>query len=197
MAIDKPRIEKAVREILIGLGDNPDREGLIETPKRVAKMYAEVFEGMSYSNKEIATMFTKCFEDETEGVSRYHDMVVMMDIPTFSYCEHHMSIMYGMKVSVAYIPTGKVIGLSKIARIVDMVCKRLQLQEKIGADVAEVISIATGSDDVAVIIHAEHSCMTARGIKKPGTVTYSSTLRGKFDTDSVLRQELFQILGGK
>jgi len=195
--IDKVKIEKAIREILIGLGDNPDRVGLIDTPKRVAKMYEEVFEGMNYSNTEIAKMFTKCFEDETEGVSRYHDMVVMKDIPSFSYCEHHMSIIYGMKISVAYIPTGKVIGLSKIARIVDMVCKRLQLQEKIGVDVAEVISMATGSEDVAVIINAEHSCMTARGIKKPGTVTYSSTLRGKFDTDSVLRQELFQILGGK
>ena len=131
--INKKLIEKSIRNILIALGDDPEREGLIDTPKRVAKMYEEVFEGMLYTNEEIATMFDKCFEDTTMG-----DLVVVDDIPIFSYCEHHMALMYDMSVSVAYIPNGRVIGLSKIARIADMVGKRLQLQERIGSDIKEI-----------------------------------------------------------
>lgn len=139
--IDKLRIEKAVREILESLGDDPEREGLKETPKRVAKMYEEVFEGMNYTNKQLAEKFCKCFETDN------NDLVVIKDIPIFSYCEHHMALMYNMTVSVAYIPNGKVLGLSKFARIADMVGKRLQLQERIGSDIAEIIQIATGSND--------------------------------------------------
>ena len=186
--IDKEKIEKAIKDILIAIGENPEREGLIETPKRVAKMYEEVFEGIKYSNKEIADMFSKCFSHEEK------DIVIVKDIPAFSYCEHHMALMYNMSVTVAYIPNGKVIGLSKIARIVDMVTKRLQLQEKIGTDIAEVVSLACNTKDVAVIIEAEHSCMTARGIRKPGVKTNTLTLRGKFKENKEVKEELFLML---
>lgn len=186
--IDKERIERAINEILIALGENPEREGLVETPKRVAKMYEEVFEGIKYSNKEIADMFGKCFKHEE------NDIVLEKDINAFSYCEHHMALMYNMNISVAYIPNGKVIGLSKIARIVDMVTKRLQLQEKICADIAEVMQLACDTQDVAVFVEAEHSCMTARGIKKTGVKTRTFTLKGKFKEDKEIKEELFRML---
>ena len=185
--IDKAAIEYHIREILKALGDDPEREGLKETPSRVARMYEEVFEGMKYTNDEIAEMFNKTFEEygnDDEGVSRIGDMVVVKDIDIFSYCEHHMALMYDMKVTVAYVPNGKVIGLSKIARVADMVSKRLQLQERIGSDIADVITKITGSEDVAVYIEGCHSCMTARGIKKNQAKTYTQTLRGKFQNES-------------
>ncbi len=187
--INFEEIEKHIRGILIALGDDPDREGLRETPARVAKMYGEVFEGMNYTNAEIAEMFNRSFED---GFSHgENDIVVVKDIEAFSYCEHHLALMYDMKVTIAYIPKGKVLGLSKIARIADMAAKRLQLQERLGADIAEIIQIASGSEDVAVFIEANHSCMTARGIKKPSAKTVTSTLRGRFDMDSDLRDKLY------
>ena len=185
--IDKDAIEYHIREILKALGDDPEREGLKETPSRVARMCEEVFEGMNYTNDEIAEMFNKTFEEygnDDEGVSRIGDMVVVKDIDIFSYCEHHMALMYDMKVTVAYVPNGKVIGLSKIARVADMVSKRLQLQERIGSDIADVITKITGSQDVAVYIEGCHSCMTARGIKKNQAKTYTQTLRGKFQNES-------------
>ncbi len=187
--INYAEIEKHIRGILIALGDDPDREGLRETPARVAKMYGEVFEGMNYTNAEIAEMFNKSFED---GFSRGgNDIVVVKDIEVFSYCEHHLALMYDMKVTVAYVPKGKVLGLSKIARIADMAAKRLQLQERLGSDIAEIITLASGSEDVAVFIEANHSCMTARGIKKPAAKTVTSTLRGRFETDNNLRDKLY------
>ena len=181
MAIDTEAIKYHVRGILEALGDNPDREGLKETPDRVAKMYEEVFEGMNYTNEEIAEMFNKTFSDNLDtDCSHCGDMVVVRDIDIFSYCEHHLALMYDMKVTVAYIPHGKVIGLSKIARVADMVAKRLQLQERIGSDIADIITMITGSEDVAVYIEGCHSCMTARGICKSNTKTYTQTLRGRF-----------------
>ncbi|MBP3325834.1 MAG: GTP cyclohydrolase I FolE [Coprococcus sp.] len=189
MAIDKEAIKEHIRGILIALGDDPDREGLRETPDRVARMYEEVFEGMNYTNDELAEMFGKTFHEE-DVVRHTDDMVFVKDIEVFSYCEHHLALMYDMKVSVAYIPKDKVIGLSKIARIADMVARRLQLQERIGADIAYIISKATGSEDVAVLIEANHSCMTARGIKKPGSKTVTATFRGRFETDIQLQNKL-------
>jgi GTP cyclohydrolase I len=183
--INKKLIEKSVRNILIALGDDPDREGLIDTPKRVARMYEEVFEGMLYTNEEIAKMFDKCFEDTTMG-----DLVVVDEIPIFSYCEHHMALMYDLTVSVAYIPKGRVIGLSKIARIADMVGKRLQLQERIGSDIMEILQTILNTDDVAVVIQGRHSCMSARGIKKP-SITRTCALGGEFRKNAALRQELY------
>lgn len=183
------RAEELVRELLELVGENPEREGLKETPKRVVGMMKEVLEGTNYTNEEIAEKFGKCFGEDYEEKSS-SGMVVMNDIPIFSFCEHHLALMYNMTVTVAYIPKKKVIGLSKIARIADMVGKRLQLQEKIGNDIAEIIAMATDCEDVAVLIKGEHSCMTARGIKKPGTVTKTSTFRGRFKEDMLLRQEL-------
>lgn len=182
---NREKIEKAVYDILEAIGENPAREGLNETPKRVAKMYEEVFEGIQYSNDEIAEMFSKTFEQAGDNI------VIMKDIPAFSYCEHHLALMYNMKITVAYLPNGRVLGLSKITRIVDMVTKRLQLQEKIGTDIADVIAKACNTNDVAVYIEGEHSCMTTRGIKKPGVVTDTYTMRGKFKKDNNLRQEFF------
>ena len=183
------KIEDAVRDILVALGDDPERVGLQETPKRVAKMYDEVFEGMRYTNDEIAAMFDKCFEEPEAK-----DLVLMKDIDAFSYCEHHLALMYNMKISVAYIPDGRVIGLSKIARIVDMVCKRLQLQERIATDIADIMQKILHTHDVMVVIEGEHSCMTARGIKKPGTVTNSAVVRGLFKESSTLRAEVYSLL---
>ena len=182
--IDKKAIEEHIRGILVALGDDPNREGLIDTPKRVAKMYEEVFEGMNYTNHEIAQMFDKTFEEDMDIKTDSKDMVVVKDIDIFSYCEHHMALMYDCKVTVAYIPNGKVIGLSKIARVADMVSKRLQLQERIGSDIAEIISEITGSQDIAVMIEGCHSCMTARGIKKNNSKTFTRTLRGRFKDES-------------
>ena len=192
MAIDKKAIEQHIRGILVALGDDPQREGLIDTPARVARMYEEMFEGMNYSNDEVAEMFNKTFEEESEFCEFDQDMVIVRDIDIFSHCEHHLALMYDMKVTVAYIPAGKVIGLSKIARIADMVSKRLQLQERIGADIAEIIQKVTGSEDVAVLISGRHSCMSARGIKKPDAKTYTSTLRGRFREDPILAMRIEQ-----
>ena len=188
--IDTKAIEEHIRGILIALGDDPDREGLKETPQRVARMYTEVFEGKNYSNAEIAEMFNKSFEQQSGS----DDFVLVKDIEAFSYCEHHMALMYDMKISVAYIPNGRVLGLSKIARIADMACKRLQLQERIGSDIAEIMELASGSSDIAVFIEANHSCMTARGIKKPGSKTSTVTLRGRFQNDTALQNRLMMQL---
>lgn len=186
MAIDKEAIKFHIEGILKALGDNPEREGLKDTPQRAANMYEEVFEGMNYSNDEIAEMFDKSFEVSSE----HNDMVIVRDINAFSFCEHHLALMYDMKITVAYIPCGKVLGLSKIARIADMVTKRLQLQERIGSDIAEIMQKVTGSQDVAVMIEAHHSCMTARGIKNVTSKTYTTTLRGRFENDVSLQNRL-------
>ncbi|MCI6580844.1 MAG: GTP cyclohydrolase I FolE [Oscillospiraceae bacterium] len=189
MAIDTEAIKYHIRGIIEALGDDPDREGLVDTPERVAGMYEKVFEGMNYTNDEIAQMFNKTF---TAGNSDSEDdMVIVKDIDIFSYCEHHMALMYDMKVAVAYIPRGKVIGISKLARIADMVGKRLQLQERIGSDIAEIVQKITGSEDVAVLIEGCHSCMTARGIQKTNSKTVTSTLRGRFRKDAALQNRLF------
>lgn len=190
MAIDKEAIKEHIRGILVALGDDPNREGLKETPDRVAKMYEEVFEGMNYSNHEIAQMFNKTFQDKMDFEEAGNDMVMVKDIEIFSYCEHHLALMYDMKVSVAYVPNGKVIGLSKIARIADMVGKRLQLQERIGSDIAEIMQEILDTKDVAVVIEGTHSCMTARGIKKNAASTKTYTLRGAFREDSFLQMRL-------
>lgn len=182
-------IETCIHNLLVALGEDPDREGLKETPNRVRRMYHEIYAGMKLTNDQIAAKFNKCFEDVSTG-----DLVTVTDIPIFSMCEHHMALMYNMKVHVGYIPKGKVIGLSKVARIADMVSRRLQLQERIGMDIAEVLEKVLGTDDIIVVIEGEHSCMTARGIKKVGTKTRTSALRGIFSTDSELRREFYSLI---
>ena len=193
--IDIEKISSCIREILIALGDDPDREGLRETPKRVAKMYEEVFAGMTLSNDEIAQLFGTTFDEEDMVEQSSNRCVIVRNIPIFSYCEHHLALMYNMKVSVAYLTKEKMIGLSKIARIADMVGRRLQLQERIGEEIAEIVEKITESDAIIVMIHGEHSCMTSRGIKKPGTLTTTVTYRGeRINHDSDLRQELLMLM---
>lgn len=190
--IDKEAIEKHIRGILIALGDNPDREGLIETPKRVANMYEEIFQGMNYTNDEIIKIYNKNFEVSNNLDS--NDMVIVKDIEIFSCCEHHLALMYDMSVTVAYIPKDRVIGLSKIARICDMVGKRLQLQERIERDIAYIVSKIINSEDIAVLIKGKHSCMTARGINKTNSFTETSTFMGEFKKNYVLQNRLFNRL---
>lgn len=190
--IDSDKIQQAVVMLLEALGDDPEREGLKETPKRVAKMYQEVFEGMRYTNDEIAEMFDKCFEDTTTG-----DLVVIDNIPIFSYCEHHLALMYDMTVSVGYIPKGRVIGLSKVARIADMCAKRLQLQERIGTDIYEILQKILKTEDIIVVIEGSHSCVTARGIKKVGSTTKTACCKGWFRNSDALRQEFYSLINNK
>ena len=193
MAIDVQAIEEHIRGILIALGDDPEREGLKDTPKRVAKMYEDIYKGMCYTNDEIAGMLNTTFEDDLALGNAENDLVFMKDIEIFSHCEHHLALMHNMKVAVAYIPKQKVIGLSKIARIADMAGRRLQLQERIGSDIAEILQKITESEDVAVIIQGEHGCMTTRGIQKPGAKTITTTLRGRFNTDPMLNNKLMML----
>ncbi len=186
--MDTKAIEAHVKGILEAIGEDPDREGLRETPQRVAKMLGEMLEGIAYSNHEIAEMFGKTFDNDCLAESE--NAVIMRDITVFSYCEHHLALMYDMSVNVAYVPRGKVLGLSKIARICDMAAKRLQLQERIGRDIAEIISEAADTPDVGVTISGCHSCMTARGIKNSNAKTYTTTYLGAFRDDAALRELL-------
>lgn len=185
---DREKIMQAVRMIIEALGDDPERDGLKGTPDRVARAYEEIFEGMRFTNDEIAEMFKVTFECKTTG------LVVENDIPIFSMCEHHILPMYDMKVSVGYIPNGKVIGLSKLGRIADMVSKRLQLQERIGEDIAYILQKALDTEDVIVVIEGKHSCMTMRGIKDREAFTKTATLKGRFETNSALRQEFYSLI---
>ena len=185
---DREKVEKAVYAFLEGMGEDPTREGLAETPRRVAGYWEELLEGNNYTNKEIANKYSKKFLVNS-------DPLVVKEVKNvYSHCEHHLALMYNMTVVVAYIPNQvgdkyEVIGLSKIPRIVDRCAKRLQLQEKLAEDIAECISIATGSKDVFVNIVADHACVSARGAKSDGTtdVTY---LGGKFKENSDLRNEI-------
>lgn len=182
-------LESAVKQILEIVDPNPSRGGLCETPHRVAKMYEEIFQGSFFTNDEIAKLLDKCFIEPDAK-----DLVVMSNIPAFSYCEHHMALMYNMKISVAYLPNGKVIGLSKIARIVDLVTKRLQLQERIGDDIAYIMEKICNTSDCMVVITGEHSCMTARGISKPGVATSTAVLHGMFRENDALRKEVYDLI---
>ena len=193
MAIDKIKIEEHIRGILLAIGENPEREGLKETPARVASMYEEIYEGIGYTNDDIAEMFNKTFEEDLIILDGSKEMVVMKDIEIFSNCEHHLALMYNMNVTIAYLPCGKILGLSKLARIADMAAKRLQLQERIGSDIAEIMQKVTGSEDIAVIIEGQHACMTARGIKNTKAVTTTTTLRGRFNNDDSLTDKLFRL----
>lgn len=181
-------IEKCVYNILLALGENPDRPGLVETPKRVRKAYQEIFSSIDKSNEKIAEENSKSFDIES------NDLVTELHIPCYSMCEHHLLPMK-LDISIGYLPKGKVLGLSKMARIADAVCRRPQLQERIGHDIADIMMKATGSEDVIVVISGDHYCMTMRGVKKPGTYTRTAAMRGKFDTDHALRQEFYNLIG--
>ena len=189
--IDTLAIEEAVKNILVALGENPDREGLIETPKRVAKAYVEIFDGINYTNEELAAMYDKGFTDEDleQNQTGFGEFVLIQGIKAYSCCEHHMAPML-LDVHVAYIPSSKVLGLSKIPRIVKHVTKRLQLQERIGKDIYDVMNLITGSEDICVIIEGRHLCVEMRGVNETNSVTKTMFCGGKFKNDAQLRKEL-------
>ena len=189
--IDTAKIEKAVKQIMEAIGEDLNRPGLQETPARTAKMYAEMFEGMQYTNQEIASMFSKDFE-----ITASTDWVVMKNISIFSFCEHHFALMYNMVAHIAYKPNGRVIGLSKIARIAGMVAKRLQLQERIAQDIMQVLGMVLHTQDIMVVVEGEHSCMTARGVRANGAQAHTCTSGGIFESNAAIRQEILQRIQG-
>ncbi len=185
MAFDRERIERAVREILIAIGEDPDREGLKDTPKRVAKMYEEVLGGYNDSPDNHLVLFTE----------KYDEMIIVKDIPIYSMCEHHMLPFFG-KAHVAYIPgDNKVTGLSKLARIVDVYAKRLQLQERMTEQIADAIMEKLGAKGVMVVVEAQHLCMIMRGVKKPGSYTVTSSVKGVLRKEPTRMEALFLIKG--
>ncbi|MDD4564628.1 MAG: GTP cyclohydrolase I FolE [Eubacteriales bacterium] len=184
--MDKERIEKAVREILLAIGEDPDREGLTNTPKRLARMYEEIFSGLNENPENDLEIY---FQDE-----KYEELVLVKDIPFYSMCEHHLVPFFG-KAHVAYIPkNGKLTGLSKLVKVIETVAKRPQLQERITSAVADIIMKKLEPYGVIVVIEAEHMCMTMRGVKKPGSKTITSAVRGLFKTDSKARAEIMSMI---
>jgi len=186
--MDLEKIENAVRSILEAIGEDPDREGLKDTPKRVAKFYQEAFSGLLLDPSDNLTVL---FSENHE------EMVIVKDIPVYSMCEHHLLPFFG-HVHIAYIPrNGKVAGLSKLARVADDFAKRPQLQERLTSQIADTIKKVLNAQGVLVVIEAEHMCMTIRGIKKPGSKTVTSAVRGLFQTNPATRAEGFSLLMGK
>lgn len=182
--VDKKKIEEAVKLILEGIGEDPNREGLVETPARIARMYEEIFAGMDETPD---IHLKKTFTSDNSGI------VLEKDITFYSMCEHHMLPFYG-KAHVAYIPNGKVVGLSKLARCVEVYARRLQIQEQLTDQVADALMEELGAKGAMVMIEAEHMCMTMRGIKKPGSKTVSIATRGQFETDESLKSMFFAML---
>ncbi len=185
MAVDQDKIKQAVRMMLEAIGEDPEREGLKETPERVARMYAEIFAGMHEKPEQ---HFQVIFSED------HDELVLIKDIPFYSMCEHHLVPFYGV-AHVGYIPKdGRVIGLSKLVRAVEAVARRPQLQERITSTVADAIMKHLTPHGVVVVIEAEHMCMTMRGVKKPGSKTVTSAVRGIFATDPMARAEAFQLI---
>ena len=185
--MDRERIENAVREILIAVGEDPDREGLLETPSRVARMYEEIFSGLETDPEK----FLKVFSEEKND-----EMVVVRDIPLYSMCEHHLLPFVG-KAHIVYIPReGKVIGLSKLARSVDCFARRPQIQERLTSQIADFLMDRLEPHGVAVVIEAEHLCMTMRGARAAGAKTKTSALRGVMKSDARTRAEAMSLLNG-
>ncbi|MBM7642937.1 GTP cyclohydrolase I FolE [Streptococcus loxodontisalivarius] len=185
--IDQKKAEEAVYQLLSALGENPEREGLLDTPKRVAKMYTEMFAGLNEDPKD---QFTAVFSEEHE------ELVLVKDIPFYSMCEHHLVPFYGV-AHVAYLPSdGKVTGLSKLARAVEVAAKRPQLQERLTAQVATALEEALNPKGVFVMVEAEHMCMTMRGIKKPGAKTVTTVARGYYKENPDERRELLSLIRG-
>lgn len=187
--MDQEKIKKAVRLMLEAIGENPDREGLVETPDRIARMCEEIFGGTLKDEKEI---LSKRFKPSTGNSD---EMVLVKDIQFYSMCEHHMLPFYGV-VHVAYIPNGEVVGLSKIARLVDMYARRLQLQEQFTAQIADAFMKELNPKGVMVMSEAEHMCMSMRGVNRPGSTTVTTVVRGAFENNESLRNQfLAQVKG--
>jgi GTP cyclohydrolase I len=184
--VDHKRIERAVREILAAVGEDPDREGLLETPARVARMYAELFSGLSQDPRQHTQKF---FTEE------YDEVVLVRDISFCSMCEHHLLPFIG-HAHVAYIPNGRVIGLSKIARVVEVISRRPQVQERMTETIADLLVEELDAKGVAVVVEATHSCMTIRGIRKPGSLCVTSAMRGIFRSHQSSRSEVMALIYG-
>jgi len=187
--IDRGRIEKAVREILEAIGEDPDRDGLRRTPERVAKMYAEIFSGLhDEPDQHLAVTFS----------AEHDEMVMVKNIPLYSVCEHHVIPMVG-KAHVAYIPNeeGRITGLSKLARLVESYSRRLQVQERLTTQIADEIDRSLSPRGVLVVIEAEHLCMSMRGVEKPGTITVTSAVRGLFRENTATRAEAMAFIHGR
>lgn len=183
--VDKERAARAIRELLAAVGENPDRPGLQETPERVARMYEELFAGLERDPLEDVKLFGEGLPDE---------LVVVRDIPFYSMCEHHLLPFYG-QAHIAYLPRdGRILGLSKLARIVDTLARKPQLQERLTTEIADAVERAATPRGVAVVVVAEHLCMTMRGIKKPGAKTVTSRSIGELKTDAALRAEAAALL---
>jgi len=184
--VDEDRIAKAVREILIAVGEDPEREGLKKTPARVAKMYAEMFSGLRSDPREhVRTFFTES----------YDELVVLRDISFYSMCEHHLLPFEG-KAHIGYLPAGRVIGVSKLARVVEGFARRPQVQERLTTQVADLLMKELNAKGVAVVMEAVHTCMTCRGVKKPGSVMVTSAVRGECCNNASTRLEVFSLLHG-
>lgn len=181
--VDQPRIERAVREILLAIGENPDREGLVETPQRVARMYAELFQGL---RQDPAVYLRKFFTE------KYDSMVIVKDIEFHSMCEHHLLPFIG-KVHIGYIPKGRVVGLSKLARVVETVSRRPQLQERMTETIADLLMSELEAQGVGVVVEASHACMTLRGVRKPGSYCVTSAMKGTFRSRASTRAEFLNL----
>ncbi len=184
--IDRPRIRAAVTELLLALGEDPSREGLLGTPRRVADMYAEIFAGL---HEDPSDLLTVTFDEQHE------EMILVRDIPFYSMCEHHLLPFHG-EAHVGYIPHGRVVGISKLARIVDCLAKRPQLQERLTSQIADLVQDRLKPRGVAVVVRAQHLCMTMRGIRKPGSQVVTSANRGVFRTSEKTRLEFLSLLDG-
>lgn len=187
--MDKPVIERSVRDILVAIGEDPDREGLRDTPRRIADMYSEIFGGLKEDPRELLEVG---FDDED-----HHEMVVVKDIPFHSMCEHHLLPFHGV-AHAGYIPQGRILGVSKVARLVEILARRPQVQERLTSQVADFLCEGgLKAAGAAVVIEATHLCMTMRGIRKPGSVVVTSATRGSFRDDARTRAEFFAIVEGK
>ncbi|MDP9181092.1 MAG: GTP cyclohydrolase I FolE [Chloroflexota bacterium] len=187
VGIDQERIARAVREIIEAIGENPGREGLLETPERIGRLYAELFSGLAQDPLDV---LRRGFEEE------HKEMVILKDIPFYSLCEHHFLPFHG-SAHVGYVPEGRIVGVSKLARVVDILARRPQLQERLTSQVADAIMEGLHPDGVAVVIEAEHLCMTMRGVQKPGARMITSAIRGGFRRRGVTRSEFLSLVHGK
>jgi GTP cyclohydrolase I len=184
--LDRERIKAALNELFVAIGEDPAREGLVETPRRIADMYAEIFGGLHINPAEYLEVGFEVAHDE---------MVILRNIPFYSMCEHHFLPFHG-EAHVGYVPDGRIVGISKLARVVEAFARRPQVQEQLTSQIAETIMESLRPDGVAVVIEAEHLCMTMRGVKKPGSRMVTSAMRGEFRQSSVTRAEFLSLVHG-
>lgn len=182
--VDQAEVQRLVRQLLVAIGEDPARDGLIETPARIARMYDEVFAGL---DEDPVAILSTSFEEA------FDEMVILREIPFYSMCEHHFMPFHG-EAHVGYLPSGKIVGLSKIARAVETFARRPQVQERLTGQIADCIADVLGAKGVGVVIEAEHTCMTMRGVRKPGAKMVTSAMRGRFNSDVNTRQEFLGLI---